>query len=136
MVFHKILRQLTGCVQYFSFIQQMTALKQFWKILFILSKKLFSFSRYSNFWISDFPSSLPLGHCFRGWSKINLKSYDVISFLNENLITCFIWYLEKQKRYEIATLSTSIVLVKEHLYANTCRKYAPKANPRPLFNLV
>ena len=35
---------------------QMRALQKLWKILFISSKKLSSFSRYSNFCISIFPS--------------------------------------------------------------------------------
>ena len=36
-----------------------------------------------------------------------------------NLITRFIWYLEKEKREDIETLSTDIVLDKEHLYEET-----------------
>ena len=36
-------------------------------MLFISSKKLSLFSRYSNFCISKFPSLFPLGHCFRGY---------------------------------------------------------------------
>ena len=32
-------------------------------------------------------------HCFRGWSKINLKVYGVIHCLNKNLTTHFIRYL-------------------------------------------
>ena len=35
-----------------------------------------------------FPSSplfLPVSHCFRAWSKINLKVYDIINCLNKNL---------------------------------------------------
>ena len=38
---------------------QMRALQKLWKILFISSKKLSSFSRYSNFCISIFPSFSP-----------------------------------------------------------------------------
>ena len=47
------------------------------------------------------PLFLPVGHCFRGWSKRNLKVYDVINCLNENLIAYFVWYYEKKKRYDI-----------------------------------
>ena len=57
MVLSKILRQLKTCVLYFSFIQQMIALKWLWKMLFTSSKKFFPFSRYFNFCISNFPSS-------------------------------------------------------------------------------
>ena len=103
-------------------------------MLFVSSKKLFSFSRYSNFCISDVPSLFPLGDCFRGWSKTNIKAYDVIKFLNKKLITRFIWYLEKEKRYDIESLSTDIVLDRGNLYEKPCRKCAPKANPRPFFN--
>ena len=54
----------------FSFFYQMIALQKLWKMLFISSKKLFSFSRYSNICISVLLFFLPVGHCFRGWSKI------------------------------------------------------------------
>ena len=75
-----------------------------WKMMFISSKKLFSLSRYSIFL---FPSSLfffAVSHWLRGWSKINLKVYDAINCLTKNL-THFVWYLEKEKRYDIETLS-------------------------------
>ena len=86
-------------------------------MLLISSKKLFPFSRYSKFCISDFPSLFHLDHYFRGWSKINLKAYDVVDCLNKNLIR-FIWYLEKEKKYDIETLSTD----KDHLYVKTLQK--------------
>ena len=81
-----------------------------------------------------FPSSplfLPVSHCFRGWSKKNLKVYEVINCLNKNLITYYIWYLEKEIRCDIETLSIDRVLHTEHFYGKLC---APKASPRPLFN--
>ena len=76
-------------------------------------KNVFLFHLRSSFcsWdihISVFlPSPLFLSgsHCFRGWSKINLKVYGVINCLNKNSITHFVWYLEKEKRYDIETLS-------------------------------
>ena len=43
------------------------------KDVFISSKKLFSFSRYSNFCISIFSFFLLVSYCFRAWSMINLK---------------------------------------------------------------
>ena len=58
-----------------------------------------------NFCISIFPSFFPVGQCFRGWSKIHLKVYDIINCLNKNLLTHFVWYLEKEKRYDIEILS-------------------------------
>ena len=51
------------------------------KDVFILSRKLSSFSRYSHFWIVIVTSFFffDVSHCFRGWSKINLKVYDIIN---------------------------------------------------------
>ena len=49
----------------------------------------------------SFPLLLPVGHYFRGWSKMNPKVYDVINCLNKNSVTNFVWYLEKEKRYDI-----------------------------------
>ena len=41
---------------------------------------------------------LPLFFCFRSWSKINLKVYDIMNIQNKNLITHFVWYPEKEKK--------------------------------------
>ena len=73
----------------------MIALQKLWKMFFISSKKLFSFLRYSNFFIPSSPFFVLVSHCFRAWSKINFKVYDVINCLDKNLIThcvwCFAW---------------------------------------------
>ena len=113
-----------ACVHYFDQIfifHQMIALQKLWKMLFNLSRKLFSFSRYSVFCISVLPSFFACGHCF-GWSKKNLKVHDVISCLNKLLITDFVWYPEKQKGYDIETLSIDGVSDEEHF----CRKIMQK----------
>ena len=116
---------------------QMLAIQKLWKMFFIASKRLSLFSRYSNFCISVFPSfSLPVSHCFRGWSKINLKVCDAINCLNKNLITHFVWYLKKEKRYDIETLSIDRVLNKEHFYWKSCRKFCQKLVPDPFLILV
>ena len=98
---------LKACVSYFVtfffFFHQMVALQKLWKMVFIWSEKLFSFSRYSIFCIFIFPSFFIVSHCFRAWFKIILKVYGVINFINKNLITHFVWYLEKEKSYEIET---------------------------------
>ena len=44
-----------------------------------------------------------------------------------------VWYLEKEKSYDIETLSIDRVLNKEHFYGKIIRKCAPKASPEPLF---
>ena len=56
--------------------------------------------------------------------------------LTKNLITHFVRYFEKEKSYGIETLSIDRVLNSEHFYGKSCRKCAPKASPRSLFNLV
>ena len=78
------------------------------------------------------PLFLPISHCFRAWSKINLKVYDVIICRNKNL-THFVWYLEKEKRYDIETLSIDRVFNKEHFIEKSPRKCATKASPKLLF---
>ena len=115
---------------------QMITLQILWKMLFISSKKFFSFSRYSNFCIFVFPLFFPVSHCLRGWSKKNPKIYDVINCLNKNLITRFAWYLEKEIRCGIETLSIDRELNEEHFMEKLCRKCASKASPRPLFNFA
>ena len=105
---------------------------EIWKLFFISSKKLFSFSRYSNFCTFVFPSFFPfLDHW--GWSKKNSKVYDVINCPNKNLITHFVSYLEKEIRCDIEIL----LLDRETFYMEkSCRKCAPKARSRPLFNFA
>ena len=65
--------------------------------------------------------------CVRGCLKINLKVYDVINCLNMNLVTHFVWYLGKEKRYDIETLSTDRVLNKEHFYGKIIHKMGTKS---------
>ena len=83
---------------------------------------VFLFHRKSSFHSRDIqifvfassPLFIPFSHCFRGCSKINLKVYDIINCLNKNLITQFVSYIEKEKRYDNENLSTDIGLNKEH----------------------
>ena len=97
------------------------------KMFFISSKKLFSFSRYSNFCIFVFPSFFPVSHCFRGWSKKNLKIHVIINCLNKNLIIYFVLYLEKEIRCDIETLSIDRALNKEHFYGKIMQKMRTKS---------
>ena len=76
------------------------------------------------------PLSLPVSHCFRDWSKINLEVYDIINCPTKNLITRFVWYLGKEIRCDIETLSIDKVLNTEHFYGknhaeNGHQKLAP-----------
>ena len=94
--------KLVSAIFYQIFIYlQIIALKK--------NEKCFLFHLKSSFRSRDiqifvFPSSPlfpPVSHCFRGWSKINLKVYNVINCPNKNLIIHFFWYLEKGKRYAL-----------------------------------
>ena len=124
----------------FLFFHQVIVLQKLWKMIFISSKKLFSFSRYSNFCISVLPffSNCRPVHCLRGWSKINLKVHDAINCLSKNSITHFVWYLEKERRYYIETLSIGGVsdTVKSIFIEKSCRKCAAKASPDLFIILV
>ena len=113
---------IKACVHYFHQI-------------FIFYEKRFLFDLKSSFRSPEiqsfvflsFPLFLPVGHCFGGWSKINLKVHDVINCLNKNSITHFVWYLEKEKRYDIETLSINGVSDKEHFYRKIIQKMCSKS---------
>ena len=64
----------------------------------------------------------PLENCFRRWSKINLKAYDVINCLNKNLVTHFVWYLKRLNRNDIETLSIERVLKKNYNHTENVHK--------------
>ena len=112
---------------------QMIELQKLWKMFFISSKKLFSFSRYSNFCIFLFLYFFSVSHCFRGWFKKILKVYDAINCLNKNLITHFVWYLGKEIRCDIETLSICRVLNTEHFYGEIMQQ---KLVPGPFLILL
>ena len=75
----------------------------------------------------SFPLFLPVSHCFRGWSKMYLRVYDAIDCLNKNSITHFAWYLKKEKRHDIQTLSIDGVSNKEHFYGKIMQKICSKS---------
>ena len=66
-----------------------------------------------------------LAHCLRRWLEINLKVCDVINSVNKNLIIHFVWYLEKEKKNIIESLSIDRVLNKKYFYEKLCRKCSP-----------
>ena len=116
---------------------QMIALHKSYEKCFLFHLK--SSFRSRDIQIFVFPSSplfLPVSHCFRAWSKINLKVYDVINCLNKNLIIHLVWYLEKEKRCDIETLSIDRVLNKEHFYGKYAEHMHQKLVPDPLLILV
>ena len=132
--FNAWLSLLKTCVHYFLFFHHMIALEKLWKMFLFHLKSSVHVRDIPIFVFRCYPLFLPVGHCFRGWLKINLKFYGVIICLNKNLITHFVWYLGKERRYDIETLPIDRVLNKEHLYGKSCRKCAPKPSPRPLIN--
>ena len=73
------------------------------------------------------------GYHVRRWLKINLNVYNFIICLNKNLVTHFVWYLEKEKRYDIETLSIDRVLNKKHLYGNIMWKMCTKSQSQTSF---
>ena len=85
------------------------------------------------------PSSLflPVSHWFRGWSWKDLNVYGVINCLNKNLITHFVWYLEKEIRCDTGTLSIDREFSKEGILKEDYQKALKKftlfflSNPVP-----
>ena len=68
---------------------------------------------------SVFPSSLlfiPVIHCFRAWSKINLKN-----------LTHFAWYLGREKSYDNENLSIDRVLNMDHFLWKIMQKMCTKS---------
>ena len=129
--------KLVSAIFYQTFIfHHMIALRKLIRRIFISSRKLFSFLRYSNFGIFVFPYFLPVSHCFSSWSKKNLKIFDFINCLNKNLIIHFVWYLEKEIRCHIETFSIDRVLNKDIFMEKSCWKWALKGSPRFLFNFT
>ena len=101
------------------------------KNIFYFVEKLFLLSRYSVFYIFIFSSFFPVTHCLRQWSKKNLNIYDAIYCLNKNLITHFVWYLQKEIKSDIETLSINRKLNKECFYGKIMQKICFKKPQTP-----
>ena len=71
-----------------------------------------------------------VSHWLRGWFKINRKVFDVSIFLNKNVITHFVWYLKKEKRYYPESLPIDRVLCKEHFHGKIMQKLCTKSQSR------
>ena len=108
-----LILKLVSAIFYELFIfHQTIALQKLWKMFFISSKKLVL--ETFKFLYFRLPLFFSVSHCFRGWFKINFKVYGIINCLNKNLITHFVWYLGKEKKYDVKTSSIDRVLNKEH----------------------
>ena len=122
--------RLKACVHYFHQIfifSSNDSPSKTIKKCFLFHLKSFFRSRYIQIFVFlTFPLFRHVGHCFRGWLKINLKVHDVINCLNKNSITHFVWYLEKGKRYDFESLSIDRVSDEEHLYRKIMQKMCSK----------
>ena len=98
---HLIALIFKACVRYFLTNFYLIALQKLWKIFLFHLKSSFRSRDIQIFVYLSSPLFFPVSHCFRGWSKKNLKIYDVINCLNKNLIIHFVWYLEKEKSCDI-----------------------------------
>ena len=73
------------------------------------------------------PLFFPVSHYFRKWFKKNRKVYDIINRLKTNLITHYVWYLEKEIRCGIKTLPIDRVLNTENFYGKILQKMCTKS---------
>ena len=127
-------RKIKACVRYFVSNFYLSPNDRYFSP-FKNYEKCFSFHLKSSFRSRDIQifvySSSPLffhvSHCFRGWFNKNLKVYHVINCLNKNLITHYVWYLEKEIRCDIETLSIDRELNKEHFYGKIMQKMCTKS---------
>ena len=119
------------CVQYFLpnfyFLPNESPSKTIKKCFLLHLKNFFRSWDIQIFVFWPSPLFPPVSYYFRGWPKINLKVYDIINCLSKNLITHFVWYVEKEKRYEIETSAIDRVLNKEHFYGKVMQKMCTKS---------
>ena len=125
--FWKYLKLVSAIIYQIFISHQTIALQKLWKCFLFHLKGSFGSREIQMFVFRSSPLFVPASHCFRCWSKINLKVYDVINYLNKNLITQFVWYLGKEKRYDIETLSINKVLNAEYFYGKIMEKISTKS---------
>ena len=123
--------KIKACIRYFltsfSFSLNDSPSKNYERCFLVNLKSSFCSRIIQIFVFPSSPLFLPVSHCFIAWSKINLKMYDVINCLNKNFITHFVWYLGKEKRYDIETLSIDRVLNEEQFYEKIMQKMCTKS---------
>ena len=103
---------------------QMIAIQKLCKMFLIQLKNFFHSQDFQNFVFPSSPLFLPVNQCFRDWSKINLKVYDVINCLNKNLIT---FCLISRERKNVWHLS---------IWKNHAQNAHQKLVPDPFLTLV
>ena len=120
--------KLVSVIFYQIFIfHQIMVLQKLWNMFFYFIKKALFVLEIFKFLYFLLPLFFPVNHCLRGWSKKSLKIYDVINCLKKNLITYFVWYLEREIRCDIEVLSINRELNKEHFYVKIMQKICFKS---------
>ena len=109
-----------------AIFHQMILLQELLKCFLFHPKSSFCSQDIQIFVFPTSPFFTLLVIALKGWLKINLKVYDVIDFQNKNLITHFVWYLEKERFYDIETLSIDRLLNEKHFYWKIMRKMCTK----------
>ena len=121
---------LKACVCYFSsmfyFKANDSPSKTMNNVFYFIKSSFHSWDIQIYVFLSS-PLFLPVRHCFRGWLNINLIVCHIINSLNKNLITYFVWYLGKEKRYDIETLLIDRVLNKKYFYGKIMQKMCTKS---------
>ena len=122
VIYSTLLKLVSTIFYQIVIFHDMIALQKLWKTFFISSKKLFPFSRYSQFCIFVFPST-----ALAVASRKILKVCDVTNCLRKNWITHFVRYFEKEIRCDTETLSIDWELIKEHFYGKIMQKIGTKS---------
>ena len=113
---------------------QTEALQKLWTCYLFHLENSFCYRDIQIFVFPSWSLSPAVSDCFRDWSKISFKVYDIINCPNKNLKLSFVWYLGKEKRYDIKMLGIDWVLNNEHFMGKSCIKFTAKSSPRFLFN--
>ena len=112
-----------------------TKWEPFKNYVFVSSKSSFGSLDIQIFVFWHSPLFFPVSHCFRGRSKKNLKVCIIVNCLNNNLMTHFVWYLEKEITCDIETLS--IDRETRNIFLNkSCKKWNQKLAPDPILILL
>ena len=130
-----MIKILKACVRYFLsnfyFSLNDSPSKTMKNVFLVHLKTSFRFRDIHIFVFSSFFSPQPLEVDPR-----KILVYDVINRLSKNLITHFVWHLEKQIRCDTETLSSDRELNKEHFYGKIMQKMCTKSSPQTFFFLL
>ena len=120
----------------FLFLMKRKPLKNYEKSFLFHLKSSFHSRGIQIFVFLSSPIFLPISHCLRSWPNINLIVCDIINWLDKSLSTHFVWYVGKEKRYDIETLPVDRVLNKKHFMEYHSENVHQKLVPDPLLILV